>query len=120
MERDLISQLKKKLLKDKEELERILSSFAVADKKLKGDWDTKFPQFNGKLEESTDEVEEYTTLLPIEARLELRLLDINRALEKIKRRKNYGICEKCGGTIKKKRMKIVPETKSCSKCTGQE
>ena len=116
MRKALLLQLKEKLLEEKEDLERILSSFSRKDKKLPHDWDTEFPQFDGSLEESADEVEEYTNLLPLEAKLELQLLDVKRALEKIKRGKNYGICEKCGKKIGEQRIKIIPETKFCSKC----
>jgi len=86
---------------------------------LPNDWDTRFPQFNGKLEESADEVEEFTNLLPIEARLELLLFDVKRALRKMKRG-SYGICEKCGKKINKKRIKTLPEAKFCSKCAKLE
>lgn len=117
MDEDLIFQLKQRLLEERKDLEKILSSFAEKDKKLPADWDTRFPQFNDNLEESTDEVEEYTNLLPIEEKLELQLLDVKRALEKIEKGKNYGICEKCGKKIEEKRIKTIPETKFCSKCT---
>lgn len=115
MEKKLLLALKKKLLEKEKELEIILSSFAKKGKKLPSDWITRFPQFNGTLEESADEVEEFTNLLPIEARLELSLLDVRRALKKIEVGA-YGICEKCGKKISKKRLKILPETKFCSKC----
>jgi len=86
---------------------------------LPNDWDTRFPQFNGKLEESADEVEEFTNLLPIEARLELLLFDVKRALRKMEKG-SYGICEKCGKKINKKRIKALPEAKFCSRCAKPE
>ncbi|MFH1582606.1 MAG: TraR/DksA C4-type zinc finger protein, partial [bacterium] len=90
-------------------------------KKLKGDWDTRFPSFDsgetgsGALEKAADEVEEYSTLLSLEHNLELRLKDINLALEKIKEGK-YGKCEKCGKPIDENRLKIHPEARFCLKC----
>lgn len=117
MEKDFLSKLKERLKEEKRELEKTLSSFAKKDKKLPEDWDTRFPQFNGKLEESADEVEEFTNLLPIEAKLELLLLDVKRALKKIEMG-TYGICEKCGKKISKGRLKVLPEAKFCSKCAG--
>ena len=115
MKKDSLLKLKLKLTKEKKDLEKVLSSFAKKDKKLPGDWDTKFPQFNGSLEESADEVEEFTNLLPLEAKLELQLLDVKRALKKMEM-DSYGLCEKCGKKISEKRIKVLPEAKFCSKC----
>jgi len=117
----MMEELKNKLERQKEDIEKQLEKFATEDKKLKGDWDTRFPRFNGgerghsALEQAADEVEEYTTLLPIEHNLELRLKSINSALEKIKTGK-YGICEKCGEKIAIERLEAYPEAKVCTKC----
>ncbi|OGZ18079.1 MAG: hypothetical protein A2Z78_01775, partial [Candidatus Nealsonbacteria bacterium RBG_13_36_15] len=103
MDKKIIQGLKERLERDKENVEKELSSFAKKDDKLTGDWDTKYPHFGGgaggeRLEQAADMVEEYVTLLPIEASLELKLQAINSALEKIKNG-NYGKCEKCKKAI---------------------
>ncbi|HOA47428.1 MAG TPA: TraR/DksA C4-type zinc finger protein [Candidatus Pacearchaeota archaeon] len=119
MDKSLLKELKEKLEEERIELERILSSFSKKDRKKTNDWETKFPQFGShtsEQDENADEVEEYTNLLPLEYRLELQLLDIERAIEKIKKNKNYGICERCGKEISKERLMVIPETKFCSKC----
>lgn len=113
-------ELKEKLKKQKAEIENHLQGFATEDKKLKGDWDTRYPKSNSGsgsqiLEDAADQVEEYVTLLPLEHNLELRLQSINKALEKIKKGK-YGKCEKCGKKITEERLKIYPEAKTCGKC----
>ena len=111
-----IKKIEEKLEKEKDLIEASLKSFAKKDKKLSGDWDVRFPEFNGgHLEESADEVEEYETLLPIEFSLENRLKDINRALEKIEKG-TYGKCEKCQKDIPKERLEIYPEARTCNKC----
>jgi len=120
MNRKLLNQLKENLEKEKIQIEKELTKFAKKDERLKDDWDTRFPHWDGDsgssaLERAADEVEEYSTLLPIEYSLENKLKDINLALEKIKKGK-YGICEKCGKEISKKRLKVVPEAKLCQKC----
>jgi len=121
MKEELLQQLKQKLEKEKEAVEKELERFAKKDEKLKGDWDTRFPKWNGgeagsaALEKAADEVEEYSTLLPIEYSLELRLKNINLALEKIEKGK-YGICEKCGKEIPEERLKVSPESRLCLKC----
>jgi len=120
MNKKILQKLKEGLEKERENLEKELQSFAKKDPKLKGDWNTKYPKFNGgvggqRLEEAADEVEAYVTLLPIEARLELKLQAVNLALEKIKKGK-YGKCEKCKKPISIERLKIFPEAQTCQKC----
>jgi DnaK suppressor protein len=120
----LIQNLKSNLEEEKKSLEEELKKFAEKDKKLEGDWDTRFPHFNGgevgsaALEKAADEIEEYSTLLPIEYALETRLRNINLALKKIKRAK-YGICEKCKKEIEIERLKVYPEARTCLKCQGK-
>jgi len=120
MNQKLIEQLKEKLEKEKSQIEEELKRFAKKDKNLPGDWDTLFPKWNGEtgshdLETEADEVEEYSTLLPVEYALETRLKDINTALEKIKKG-NYGICEKCKKEISEEKLEISPESRFCLKC----
>lgn len=115
-----VKKFKEKLEAEKKAIEEELQRFATKDEKLKGDWDTKFPQFNGgaggqTLEDEAEEVEEYVTRLPIEYILETRLKDINLALEKMQKGK-YGKCEKCGKAIAKERLEICPEARSCIAC----
>jgi len=47
--------------------------------------------------------------------LELKLKNVDLALEKIKKGK-YGICEKCGKEIEEKRLEVYPEARLCQKC----
>ena len=113
-------KLEEKLKKDKQELEEKLGTFATKDKKLKDDWDTKFPQYSeggssSDLDIAAEEVEEYTNLLPVEHILEIRLRNVNSALEKIKTDK-YGICEKCDEKISSERLEVSPEAKLCIDC----
>jgi len=121
MNKKLIEELKEKMEKEAKSIEKELSKFAKKDDKVKGDWDTIFPRFNGgesgsaALEKAADEVEEYSTLLPIEYSLEMKLKNINLALEKIKKGE-YGICEKCGKEIDEERLKAFPEARTCNSC----
>ena len=68
MDKKLLKQLKERLEKEKEAVKKELQSFAKEDKKLKGDWDARFPRFGeetggARLEKAADEVEEYEALL---------------------------------------------------------
>jgi len=120
MDKNLLQKLEENLKKDKHELEENLKTFASKDKKLKGDWDTNFPQYseggnNSDLDITADEVEDYSSLLPVEHVLEIRLENVNSALKKIKTDK-YGFCEKCKKKISLERLKVSPESKFCIDC----
>ncbi len=116
MTKKLLQELKEKLEKEKGALEKELKGFAKKDVKPKGDWDTRYPKFNGGgLEEEADEVQEYEKLLSVEYSLELRLKNVDSALEKIKKGK-YEKCENCGKKISIERLKVCPEAKLCMKC----
>jgi DnaK suppressor protein len=121
MNKKLLEELRQKLEHERVSIEGELKKFAKKDEKLKGDWDTRFPHWDGSevgsaaLEKAADEVEEYGTLLSVEYNLELKLKNINLALEKIKKGE-YGICENCGKKIAEQRLKISPEARLCLKC----
>ncbi len=121
MNKKLIEELKEKLEKEKINIEKGLEKFAKKDDKVKDDWNTVFPHFDGgesgsaALEKAADEVEEYSTLLPIEHSLELKLKNINLALERIKKGK-YGICKECKKEISEERLRAFPEAETCNAC----
>lgn len=120
MNKELLKQLESKLKEKKQTIQKELEKFAKKDKKIEGDWDTRFPKWNGEvgsaaLEKAADEVEEYESLLSIEFTLEKKLRDIQKALDKI-RKGEYGLCEKCEKSISPERLKVIPEAKFCKKC----
>ena len=110
-----IEKYKEKLEKEKESLEKELQKFASKDKKLEGDWDTKYPEIGEGEDEAADEVEEYANMLPIEYKLETKLRDVKNALDKIEKG-DYGKCEKCRKEISEARLEIYPEARTCGKC----
>jgi len=117
MEKDKLPQFKKLLEEKRAKVEKELESIAQRDPKLKGDYDTRFPDFGApqSTDESALEVAAYESTLPIEYALEVRLQEINKALDKIKNGK-FGLCEKCGQAIDEKRLMIMPEAETCAKC----
>ncbi len=117
MKKELLEELKERMEKEKSSLEEMLGEFAKESKTNPGDWDTKFPNFKaeGTADEEADEVEEYSSLLPIERTLEVKLQNINAALNKIKKNE-YGKCENCNKDIPENRLKLIPETKVCLDC----
>ncbi|MFY9457888.1 MAG: TraR/DksA C4-type zinc finger protein [Candidatus Spechtbacterales bacterium] len=115
-----LEKFKNKLEKTKGELEASLKTFATKDPTVKGDWDSKYPEYNREdpnvnLEEEADEVQEYLTRLPVEHSYELRLEAIGEALERIKKG-TYGECANCKSKIPRKRLDAYPEAGFCLKC----
>jgi DnaK suppressor protein len=112
-------ELKEKLKQSKESVTKQLETFAVQDENLKHNWNTQFPnKEKGNKEEEAEDANEFEQLLSLEHSLELKLKDVNIALEKIEKGKNgkYGICERCGEKIEEKRLSACPEAKLCVKC----
>ena len=118
MDKDFILKQKTVLLKQKKEIERLLSDFATLDKDSKENWRTIYPDIvpgERDLEDMADEVEEYVDLLPQEYALEIKLKNVNDALLKIEKGV-YGICENCKREISKKRLEVNPSAKKCKEC----
>ncbi len=117
MDKKTQEQLKTKLLERKKKLEEELASIAEKDERVKGDYDTRFPDF-GQIQspdEAALKVATYDSTLPVEYALELRLADINKALAKIDQ-ETYGVCDNCHEEIDPKRLGVMPEAKTCLKC----
>ena len=121
MDKEFIEKIKKQLEQDKITTEEQLSKFAKKDSRLKGDWDTNFPDVGTEPgdddmeEDAAKKREEYERLLPIEYALEKKLQNISEALEHIKNG-SYGICQKCGKEISEARIMAKPEVKFCINC----
>ena len=107
--------IKEKLEQERAAIEKQLETFATKDPHLKGDWDSKFPKFDGDMEGAADEVEEYGSRLPVEFSLETRLRDVNLALGKLSSGK-YGKCDKCDKDIEEKRLEVHQAARFCMKC----
>jgi RNA polymerase-binding transcription factor DksA len=119
MDKKLIEELNKKLETNRNSIKKELESFASEDPNLKHNWDTRYPnREDGDKDEEADEVQEYDNKLSLEYSLELKLKDVNIALEKIKSG-TYGVCEKCGKKIEEERLLACPEAKTCLKCNGK-
>lgn len=121
MDKDLIKELEEKLKKEATLLVKELLKFAEKDKKVKGDFDTKFPDIGATSsapDESAQKVNVFENLLALEYALELRLKDVTDALEKIKKDDgSFGKCEKCGKEIELARLKINPAARTCINCS---
>lgn len=120
MDPKLIATFAQKLEAEKARLQKELASFAVEDKTLKGDWAAKREETPDitDAEEKADQAEEYDNLVSVEHSLEIKLKDVNSALEKITKGE-YGKCEKCVNKIEIARLMAYPEARFCLKCNMQ-
>ncbi len=116
MDTKAIEALKAVLEKEKAALQKQLETFAVQDPNLKGNWDAKpLNAEDTDMEEKADEVQEYENRVSLEHSLELKLKDVDLALEKMTAGK-YGTCEKCSKEIEGQRLLVCPEARLCMSC----
>lgn len=114
----MIKIYKIKLEEEKKLLEGELSALGRVDDT--GDWEatpedelkTQEVPDDGDMAERAEDYEERSIKLNL---LELRLSDINKALEKIEGN-NYGICENCKKEIEKDRLEVNPAARTCKEC----
>ncbi|MGC8851970.1 MAG: TraR/DksA family transcriptional regulator, partial [Minisyncoccia bacterium] len=107
---------------EKKALEKDLASFADKDRRIKYDYDTRYPNLDDNTDtaasdSNAQEITTFDNLLALEHLLELRLKDVDEALEKIKHNDgSYGKCEICHNDIEINRLKINPAARICAKC----
>lgn len=114
----MIKIYKTKLEDEKKLLESELSDLGKVDKT--GDWEAtpesdvsdKEVQDEGDMADRAEDYEERSMKLNS---LELRLSDINKALEKMSEN-NYGFCEKCKKKIENDRLEVNPAARTCKEC----
>lgn len=111
----------KKLEEEKILLENELSSIGKVDKT--GDWEAtpdsevsnQEVQDEADMAEKSEEYEERSSKLNS---LEVRLADVNKALEKIENG-SYGICESCENKIEEDRLEANPAARTCKECMNK-
>lgn len=111
-----LDELKTSLEEERDLLTKELETIATPDPNLKGDWDVKHEEWGEdqitsreELEtgESVNESDEDMKNKALSDRLELRLREVNNALERMEN-KTYGICEVCKKEIDIERLKANP------------
>ena len=110
-----LEQLKKSLAKEKKLIEKELSEIGQKNPKTEGDFNVPFPQYGQSKDENAQEVTEFEKMKILEANLEKRLGEINKALKKIGE-DTYGVCQSCSAEIEKPRLKAMPTASLCSVC----
>lgn len=113
--KEFVASQKEKLLSEKNILEAELNKISTKDKNLAGDFDASFPDYGRSPEDNATEEEEYTSRVGVENSLELKLQDVNLALQSIAENK-YGLCNKCGRELDKERLAVMPSATRCVTC----
>jgi len=117
MDQETIQEFKKQLDEKKEQL---LSQLGNVGKRVGGsedNFEASYPDYGdpASIEDSANEVADYTTNLSFERDLENELHAVEKALQRIADGQ-YGICTHCGQEIEKERLKARPESTSCVSC----
>lgn len=112
-----LNKYKEKLEEEKRHLEEDLSTVGTINPDNPEDWEAVADDLNilpSDVNELSDTIEEFEENSAIVKQLEIRLTDINVALEKIEDdEKEYGICEIGGEEINPKRLEINPAARAC-------
>lgn len=122
IEERTLAELKKTLIEKRNKIRKELATFAEKSGKIKDDFETKFPDVGYGDEDNATEVTMYQDDLGVEHSLELDLLAVNKALERMENG-TYGLCYNCGDEpqiIDIKRLKAFPEAELCLKCEDRK
>lgn len=109
------SHFKAKLLAEKENLEKELTSVAQVNPSNSEDWEAvknETQEDTADRTEVADSISNYEGNLSILKKFEIDLADINRALDKIEKG-TYGTCEICNQEIEVARLEANPSARTC-------
>lgn len=117
MDQETIQEFKKQLEEKKEQLLAQLGNVGHKVKGSDGNFEASYPDYGdpASIEDSANEVADYTTNLSFERDLENELRSVEKALQRVAEGK-YGVCTYCSQDIEKERLKIRPESTSCVSC----
>ena len=120
LDQNTLNELRKKLEEERGTLTAELLTIATPDPNLKGDWNVKHEEWeegevgseeNLETGVAADESEEDQKNKALSDRLELRLRDVNDALQRMDG-ETYGICETCKKPIPLERLEANPAAKT--------
>lgn len=111
-----LNEFKKKLIKERERILKELSydtnQIAVTQTEASGD----LSAYSNHMADQGTETARREISSQILSQQRNTLFEIDLALRKINQG-NYGICEICGKLIEKRRLKILPQARRCSRCS---
>ena len=119
MEETKLRKFQKQLEDERRKIEDDLSHIAKKDGSVKNDYDAVYEDFGDDEEDNAQEYVNMEAKVSEEQVLEVKVLEIKKALERIKSG-TYGKCVKCGVEIEEERLEAIPETQTCIKCSSQK
>ena len=117
MDKNKTEKYKMKLLEEKTLLENELKTVGKKNPSNPADWEATIPEENidnADRNNVADEINDYENNNAISSQLEIKLSEINNALEKVEKGK-YGLCEICGNVIEDNRLDANLGAKTCKK-----
>jgi len=115
MNKKELDAIQNKLEEERINLEQELKKIAKKNPHNPNDWKAKFEETGDDESDSASEVVKFGLNLTLEKTLEKSLKDVNKALERIKK-KDYGICKYCKQPINPKRLLARPTSSACIPC----
>ena len=115
MDKKTIQKYKEILEEKEKQITKDLEQIAEKNRHIKDDYQTRFPKIGTHQDENATEIAAYESLLSTEQNLEIDLVAIKKALQRIEEG-NFGICAKCGKKINQKRLDAFPEAGLCINC----
>jgi len=117
MNQELLDEMKKQLLVNKEKLEKELKLVAndSPDGRFKGDSDAKKPEYGNSDDENADEVVAFQENISTAASLEEHMDKIIGALNRVEKG-TYGKCIICDKDLPEDRLRALPSAENCTDC----
>ena len=112
MEENILKQIKEKLSKRKEDLEKELGKISHQDEH---GIEANYEEIGDDEDVNAQEVSQFSNRLSIVAQLSKQLEDVNKALQSIEQGK-YGKCKYCKNDINPQRLLARPATGACIQC----
>lgn len=102
---------KAKLEAEQKNLDAELARIARKDPKGE-DYHARFPEIGRHEDENALEEEQYEAARSVEQSLELKLRDVNAALQRLVAG-TYGACTSCGAAVDRARLEALPSAATC-------
>ena len=118
MQQEIIEQLKIKLQNEKEEIKATLSTVAVEDPKIEGNYNAKYQDLGDGEGDDVQERARYEENIASEQQLEVDLMRVENALKRIDNG-TYGKCQKCDKDISEERLMAFPSAENCIECENK-
>ena len=114
MDKELLEELKQKLLEEKTKLETLLEEITGVKEFNKDKVQVKWNDIGDKEEDNAVEVANFQDNISLERELETKLENVNNALKRMEKG-TYGICEVSGNPIEEGRLRVNPSAVKCMK-----